>query len=1095
VKDFVVKYCQTTFMTVICLYPFVAGPKRLKGVGDNAQALYEMRFMADLVLHEFYALGQIMRLWQTWQASGGLVDRVGGMMLEMKKLRDKGGTALEGENAAKMGTVEEGETISFEDVTIRTPTGNVLVEGLTFEVKEQDHLLVCGPNGAGKSSIFRCLGSLWSIPKGTIRRPGGGKEGLVADVFYLPQKPYNVLGSLKEQITYPDPPEKSSELDDTMLRGLLRMVELEHLMDMNAETTNNWEDKLSLGETQRLAMARLFWHTPKYAILDECTAAVSLKMEERLFVTCRRLGITLITISHRPALQEYHNRMLVLDGNGSYKEMPIDQSEEAKGGAYDIMAAGKSRKESFQIIMQELERAGDIGGHHKAGASLQATDKVKLERGLWGRMAQINALMFQSSSEQLFSLSSLAGLVVFRTFLSNSIAHTNGEALQAMLAQDQRAFFFVILKSLLQGFSQAMLAPTLMKLEEFMSLKWRTRLTEYILERYFKHQAYFKLKETMPDMAEIGAIDQVLAEDIKALADGVANLWHDFVKPVVDILWFARAMWVLTGSKGMIWQYTYVVAGTLVLKLVKPNLAELTATKEKLDGEFTFVHSRLKQHAESVAFFNGGQAEKRIIEGHFDRKIEHQRVQKRAEHRYGVWQQFIVHFLPQNVVWFLSSIYQQQYVERIGISPEEMSQEQQGVLSHDLRYLGTVVTHTFSAFGSIMEVYGKAETLLGHVHRVSKLIESLEKVEKLEAGAATGDTGQVALTAGTDVIEFKQADILTPNHTQVLISKLDFKLERGKDVGVLITGPNGVGKTSIFRILSDIWPLHQGSVKSPMPQTDVLFVPTKPYMPVGTLADQITYPIRLPRLEKEGKKGVFYYSEEHTERLMSCATRVRLAYLAEREGKEFGGAFCGDVKDKWADMFSLGEQQRLNVARVLWHKPRFACLDECTSAVALDGEEEIYSHIRDVGCTVLTASQKPWLTNFHSSILELQADGKGGWEQNPIDESNKFKGLTRLNASAYVDMRQADAGGAAAFDSLAAAADKIFESADRDSNGLLTRSEIKKQLNKHLDVKNMVMQGEGYAAMFKELDADQDGNITPQEWRDFYIKRIEQAKQ
>jgi ABC-type uncharacterized transport system fused permease/ATPase subunit len=142
--------------------------------------------------------------------------------------------------------------------------------------------------------------------------------GLIADVFYLPQKPYNVLGDLFAQITYPHTEPDAAAgpaglLTAERLRSLLRMVELEYLVDMGADADSgqNWEDRLSLGETQRLAMARLFWHRPKFAILDECTSAVSLAMERRLFVTCRRMGITLITISHRPALQEYHDRMLV----------------------------------------------------------------------------------------------------------------------------------------------------------------------------------------------------------------------------------------------------------------------------------------------------------------------------------------------------------------------------------------------------------------------------------------------------------------------------------------------------------------------------------------------------------------------------------------------------------------------------------------------------------------------------------------------------------------------------------------------------------------------------------------------------------------
>lgn len=980
VRAYIVKYCQTTFMMVLVVGPFFTG-KRGQSTKDSANVLFEMRYLGDLILHQFYALGQLARMLILLQNLGGLFDRVGGLALEIQDLRK------EREEQAKEGggRIVDGDIIAFDNVTIVTPSGNQLCEGLTFDVKPQEHLIVCGPNGAGKSSIFRCLGTLWPIPKGTITRPGGNKEGLISDVYYLPQKPYNVLGDLKDQITYPDPPEGQKDLTPDRLRKLLRMVELEYLMSMSAEEVVNWEDKLSLGETQRLAMARLFWHKPKYAILDECTSAVSLEMEKRLFITCRRMGITLITISHRPALQEYHNRMLVLDGAGGWSLSAIASAQTPED---KLKSLGSTRRDSLESIMEELD--GKMTSHTKQGASLQAANTLESSRGLWARLFHLNSLMFNDWREETLSLGSLAALVIVRTVLSNSIAHMNGDALKLMLAQDTSGFGKLIVLALVQGMGQALLAPTLNHLQSLMSLQWRKRLTEYITERYMKHQAYFKLKETMPDLAEIGQIDQVLAEDVSLLTEGVAELWQEFVKPCVDIVWFAHSMWMLTGWQGLRWQYIFLVSGTLFLRLVRPNLASLTAEREKLDGQFRFVHDRLRTHKEAIAFFNGGSAEKRIIDQHFDKKMKHQIVAKRAEHIYAVSQQFVAYFLPQNVVWAMSMLYQQQYTKNKVVA--NLSMEEQGTLSHDLRFLGTIVNTSFSSFGSIMALYGKTEMLIGHVHRVSKLIEALDKAEMMassEHAITTGDTGKITLQAGSDVIEYIDADILTPNHTQTLAKGLSFKLTRGVDVGLLVTGPNGSGKSSVFRMLCNLWPLHRGQVSAPMPKLDVLFIPTQPYMPRGTLADQVTYPLRM----------VHPLDATTKQRIEDILDLVKLRYLHEREGLDM-------YSDSFENMLSLGEQQRLNVARVFWHTPRFVCLDECTSAVALDGEEEIYSHLAAAGCTALTASQKPWLMNFHSAILHLTADGKGGWTFKQIDETMRFTGVTRLAATAYVDKRQ-----------------------------------------------------------------------------------------
>ena len=162
----------------------------------------------------------------------------------------------------------------------------------------------CHTQGAGKSSIFRCLGGLWAIPHGKITKPGGAKASLNSVIFYLPQKPYQVLGTLPEQMTYPDV-SAAQDLSAERLAEILGRVDLSYLMERESVLTKetNWEEELSLGEKQRLAIARLIHHKPQFAVLDECTSAVSSEMERRLYEICLQHQITYVTISHRPALQ------------------------------------------------------------------------------------------------------------------------------------------------------------------------------------------------------------------------------------------------------------------------------------------------------------------------------------------------------------------------------------------------------------------------------------------------------------------------------------------------------------------------------------------------------------------------------------------------------------------------------------------------------------------------------------------------------------------------------------------------------------------------------------------------------------------------
>ena len=119
---------------------------------------------------------------------------------------------------------DDGSFIEFTDVEVKTPTDVVLVKSLNFKLGRGDSLLLTGHNGAGKSSIFRCLGGLWPVLKGSIVKPGGSAAGLNKEVFFLPQKPYNVLGTLPEQLTYPATMKDGETISRAEIKQILAQV-------------------------------------------------------------------------------------------------------------------------------------------------------------------------------------------------------------------------------------------------------------------------------------------------------------------------------------------------------------------------------------------------------------------------------------------------------------------------------------------------------------------------------------------------------------------------------------------------------------------------------------------------------------------------------------------------------------------------------------------------------------------------------------------------------------------------------------------------------------------------------------------------------
>ena len=298
-------------------------------MGDRTESFVTNR---RLLLSSSDAFGRVMFSYKEVTELAGYTSRVATLLDVMDDIRagrfEK--TLVQDESSAQQltlmscrGEIIESEDIEFIDVPIITPGGSVLVPALSFSMHRGDHVLVVGPNGCGKSSLFRILGGLWPVYGGIVKKPP------LSQVFYVPQRPYLSAGSLRQQIIYPDSLRimRSKGITDTDLLSILKILDLDHLVssfDAGWDAEAEWRDVLSGGLQQRVAMARLFYNRPKYAILDECTSSVTLEMEKVMYEHAKALGITLMTVSHRRSLWKYHERILQFDGQGHYIFTKLD---------------------------------------------------------------------------------------------------------------------------------------------------------------------------------------------------------------------------------------------------------------------------------------------------------------------------------------------------------------------------------------------------------------------------------------------------------------------------------------------------------------------------------------------------------------------------------------------------------------------------------------------------------------------------------------------------------------------------------------------------------------------------------------------------
>ncbi|MEL6263596.1 MAG: ABC transporter ATP-binding protein/permease [Cyanobacteria bacterium J06626_6] len=207
---------------------------------------------------------------------------------------------------------EVSPVLSLQHVTLQTPNRQrTLIEDLSISVTAHESLLVMGPSGCGKSSLMRAIAGLWNSGSGTIARPD------LSNLLFLPQKPYMVLGNLRQQLRYPHP---HTKIEDEALNTVLEQVNLAGLAERfgGFSAEEDWGDVLSLGEQQRLSFARVLIHKPAYTILDEATSALDQENEAQLYQHLAAADIAYVSVGHRTSLKPYHHSLLKLAEDHSW---------------------------------------------------------------------------------------------------------------------------------------------------------------------------------------------------------------------------------------------------------------------------------------------------------------------------------------------------------------------------------------------------------------------------------------------------------------------------------------------------------------------------------------------------------------------------------------------------------------------------------------------------------------------------------------------------------------------------------------------------------------------------------------------------------
>jgi len=515
------------------------------------------------------------------------------------------------------------------------------------------------------------------------------------------------------------------------------------------------------------------------------------------------------------------------------------------------------------------------------------------------------------------------------------------EFYNALQNYEENLFWPLVGKFTFLAFLYIVIAVYAIYLRQMLQLKWRTWMTENYLSNWMKNEVYYRLQVLRNDTDNP---DQRISEDIGQFVNLTLLLLVGFLKQLTTLAAFSVVLWNLSGvftlpigsHEFQIYGYMfwfsliYSMAGTYLVHIVGRKLISLNFDQQRYEADFRFSMMRVRENSESIAFYKGEKSELSTFKERFSFVITN------------FWQ-----LMKQTK---LLNFYVNGYAQLAVIVPLVLASPQyfSGAMA-----LGGLM-QTLTAFGRVqdalsyfIESYDTIAQLVAVVHRLSGFKEHIDEVSNVEKNIVVKEHDNNDLT-------IKNLTIKLPDG-KVLLNNCNLNFKEGNRV--LVMGKSGAGKSTFLRMLAGIWPYGEGEISCPK-NANMMFLPQKPYLPLGSLKKAICYPLE----------------DADDAKIKELLDKVELSHLKNSL----------DKTDDWSRILSLGEQQRLAFLRAIITKPEWLFLDEATSALDEPIEKKTYEFLNrefpKMG--IVSVGHRSTLREVHD--IELRLSGDGNYEEAEI---------------------------------------------------------------------------------------------------------------